>query len=140
MPTKAELRKISNTRLEEVRVLCNNKLYDGAKYLSGYIIETALKARICKILDSDYPETGEISKSYLTHNFDTLVKLSGLQKKLDDALVNVNFKTNWSLVTSWAETYRYKPIGTSTQREIEDIINALEDRTNGVLTWIKRRW
>jgi hypothetical protein len=140
MSSRLDFKKISKTRLSEVKVLNKNQLYDGAKYLSGYVIETALKARICRILDSDYPETGEISKSFLTHKFDVLIKLGGLQKKLDKELAtNINFKTNWSIVTNWSETYRYKPIGSSAQAEIFDLLVALEDN-DGVLTWIKKRW
>ena len=67
MPSRGELQLISKTRLKEVKILYQNRLYDGAIYLSGYVIETALKARICRILNDDYPETGEISKSFLTH-------------------------------------------------------------------------
>ncbi len=141
MPSRDELKTISKTRFKEVKVLNRNRLYDGATYLSGYVVETALKARVCKILDSDYPETGEVSKSFLTHKFDTLVKLGGLQKALDNELnANVNFKTNWSLVTSWTEAFRYKPIGTSSQTDVQDLINALQDTNDGILTWIKRRW
>ncbi len=141
MPSRGELKMISKTRFREVEVLYRHRLYDGAKYLSGYVIETALKARVCRILNSNYPETGEISKSFLTHKFDTLVKLGGLQKTLDSELnSNVNFKTNWSLVTSWTEEFRYKPIGTSSQRDVEDIISALLDINDGIFTWIKRRW
>ncbi len=141
MPTRNELKIISKTRFKEVKVLHRNRLFDGAKYLSGYVVETALKARICKILNTDYPETGEIAKSFLTHKFDTLVKLSGLQNTLDNELnANINFKTNWSLVTSWTESFRYKPIGTSSQTDVQDIIIALEDTNDGILTWIKKRW
>jgi len=141
MPNRNEFKTISKTRFEEVKVLFSNKLYDGAKYLSGYVIETALKARVCKILDSDYPETGEISKSFLTHKFDVLVKLAGLQKTLDAELNNnINFKSNWSLVTSWTESFRYKPIGSSSQTEVQDLITAIDDDNNGILTWIKKRW
>lgn len=141
MPSRDELKAISKMRFKEVKVLYRNRLYDGAKYLSGYVVETALKARVCKILDSDYPVTGEVSKSFLTHKFDTLVKLGGLQKALDNELnSNVNFKTNWSLLTCWTEAFRYNPIGTSSQADVQDLINALNDSNDGVLTWIKRRW
>jgi hypothetical protein len=141
MPNRNELKTISKTRLKEVKVLYESHLYDGAKYLSGYVVETALKARICKILNSEYPENGEVARSFLTHKFDNLVKLSGLQKTLDAELnSNVNFKTNWSLLTSWTESFRYKPIGTSSQTDVEDLLAALEDSNDGVLTWIKRKW
>ncbi|HEX7869468.1 MAG TPA: hypothetical protein VF455_05075, partial [Chryseobacterium sp.] len=68
-------------------------------------------------------------------------KLAGLQAKLDKELnANVNFKTNWSLVTSWTEAFRYKPIGTSSQIDVQDVLSALEDANDGILTWIKKRW
>jgi hypothetical protein len=141
MPTRNEFKNISNTRLKEVKVLYRNGLYDGAVYLSGYVIETALKARICKLLDLDYPEIGTVSRSYLTHKFDDLVKLAGLQNQLDNERnTNFNFNTNWSLINNWSETIRYKTIGTSTQVDVEDIINALQDPNDGILTWIKKRW
>jgi hypothetical protein len=141
MPSRQDFIKISNLRLIEVKVLNRKRLYDGAKYLSGYVIEAALKARICSILDSDYPEIGEISRSFMTHKFDILIKLGGLQNQLDNELsANINFKTNWSIVTNWSESYRYKPFGSSNETEIEDLLQALEDNNDGVLTWIKNRW
>ncbi len=138
MPTRQQLQTISKTRLKEVKALYRNSLYDGAKYLSGYVIETALKARVCRILDSDYPETGAISRSFLTHDLDQLIKLAGLQKAFDNG--SVNFKTNWSIVTNWSEVNRYIPIGTTLKANVEELLNALEDKNDGVLTWIKKRW
>lgn len=142
MPSRKELQKISNTRFKEVKLLYKNNLYDGAKYLLGYVIETALKARICKILNQDYPDSGDMSKSFLTHKFDTLVKLGGLQKTLDEELNrNVTFKTNWSLVTdNWNEALRYKSIGSVSKAEIEYLIKALDDDVDGILKWIKKKW
>lgn len=141
MPNRTELKSISNKRLGEVKILHKTGFYDGAKYLSGYVIETALKARICKILDSDYPDSGDISRSFMTHRFESLIKLGGLQKKFDNELnSNIKFKTNWSIVTTWSETFRYKPIGNSSEMDVQDVINALEDKTDGILTWIKKRW
>lgn len=141
MPSREELQKISRTRFEEVKILHKNDLFDGAKYLSGYVVETALKARICKILEIDYPDSGEISKSFLTHKFDILVKLGGLQQNLDEELnKNITFKTNWSLATSWNESFRYQSIGSFSKTDIEDLIKALDDETDGILNWIEKRW
>lgn len=84
MPDRKHFHELAMERLQETRLLILNGRYTGARYLSGYIIEAALKSRICKILDSEYPETGEISKSFLTHKFDLLIKLGGLQKLLDE--------------------------------------------------------
>ncbi len=53
MVKRDELKKLSKLRLNEAKVLFENELYDGVKYLSGYVIELALKARICRILDQE---------------------------------------------------------------------------------------
>ena len=141
MPSRAELKKLALTRLEEAKILYQHAKYDGAKYLLGYVVEMALKARICKLLDSDYPDSGEIAKSYLTHKYDLLVKLGGLQKTLDEELNrNLDFKTNWSIATNWTEALRYKKIGTVSKNDVETLIDALENKPHGVLTWIKKRW
>lgn len=141
MPSRSELKKISLTRLKEVKILYNANYFDGARYLSGYVIETALKARICRILNDNYPDSGEISRSFLTHKLENLIKLGGLQKAFDEeCLTNIDFKTNWSVATTWSESFRYHSIGTNSQAQVQDIIEAIEHQTNGVLTWIKRKW
>jgi len=85
MPTRTELKELANLRLKESKALYDRKLYDGACYLAIYVVELALKARICRLLELDYPDTGKLGTVYKTHNCDHLLKLSGLQKKFDDA-------------------------------------------------------
>ena len=141
MPSRIELKKLSLIRLKEVKTLYENNLYDGASYLAGYVIELALKARICKVLGTDYLERGNVSRSYLTHNLIDLITLSGLSKKFTDEISdNRDFKINWALIQSWNEAFRYLPVGTRNKNEIEDLINAIEDPENGIFTWIKKRW
>jgi len=141
MPNRNELKKMSQARLKEVKVLHKSHLYDGASYLSGYVIELALKARICKILDLDYPDTGDVSRSFKTHKLENLIKLGGLSNKFDRELnTNSDFKTNWSLIITWSEEFRYRPTGTHSQKDVEDLIEAIENPNNGILTWIKKRW
>ena len=142
MPTKVELRKLAQTRLEEAKVLFHNGLYDGAFYLAGYVIELALKARICKLLDrQDYPENEKFAQAYKTHSLDDLLKLAGLKERFDqDKLANRQLLNNWSLVTSWKETFRYNPVGSKSRQDILDLISAIEDSRFGIFTWIKRRW
>lgn len=45
---RLDLQNLALARLEEVEVLLNNHKYSGAYYLSGYVIECALKACIAK--------------------------------------------------------------------------------------------
>lgn len=138
MPSRKDFKILCVMRLKEAKSLYSNGFYNGAIYLSGYIIETALKARICKILNLDYP-SGEFAKTYHTHDFDRLIVLAGLQKELDSKRRDIKFNTNWSLVTGWKEIRRYEST-LATKKDVEDILNAMEDNTHGILTWIKRKW
>ncbi|MBK6482718.1 MAG: hypothetical protein KBF32_07230 [Chitinophagales bacterium] len=141
MPDRKHFHELAMERLQETRLLILNGRYTGARYLSGYIIEAALKSRICKILDSEYPETGEISKSFLTHKFDLLIKLGGLQKLLDEEKQkNPQFAANWSLLSGWKESDRYNKVDSSSKPELEEILSAIEDHENGILNWIKKLW
>lgn len=141
MPTRIELKRLCILRLKEVKVLYDKKLYDGASYLAGYVIELALKARICKILDSDYIVSGNLGRAFKTHNLEELLLLSGLSNKFSlEMSENRDLQVNWSVVLSWNESFRYLPVGSSSKSDIEDLINAIEDPENGVLTWIKKRW
>lgn len=142
MPTRVELKELARTRLKEARALYNSGLYDGASYLAGYVVELALKARICKLLDLDkYPETGEAARSFKTHKLDDLLRLAGLQRKFDQAKAsNPNLLTHWSLVTEWSEQFRYNPVGSSPRIRAREIIAALEDPIDGIFTWLKKYW
>ncbi|MBF0550580.1 MAG: HEPN domain-containing protein [Deltaproteobacteria bacterium] len=142
MPTISELKDLAQIRLEEAKALFNSGLYDGCCYLAGYVVELSLKACICRTLDlEDYPEQGEISKSFKIHNLDLLLKLSGLERKFEkEKTNNQTLLTNWSLITEWSEGWRYKPIGTNPKLRAESIISSLEDEPNGVFTWLKKHW
>jgi HEPN domain-containing protein len=59
VPTRSELKALAELRLEEAEALFEAGCYNGAVYLAGYVVELALKARICRLLDSqEYPDTG----------------------------------------------------------------------------------
>lgn len=137
-----ELKELAKTRLQEAKLLYDQGLYDGCCYLAGYVLEMALKARICKALDlADYLDTGEISRSFKTHNLIVLLRLAGLQRKLDVAIAaNPNLLRSWSLITEWTEEFRYTPAGTRSKLEAEIILSAIEDRKDGILLWLKKYW
>lgn len=144
MPSYRDLKLLANSRLLEAKTLLKDDHYDGACYIAGYSIELALKARICKLLDiNEYPEKGNIAKSFLTHSLDDLFILAGLQKKLQKQIQkNKNFKSNWSIVEQfkWSEQNRYKPIGTYKKTGAEGFIKALDERNNGIFKWLKKQW
>ena len=138
MATYQELKDLAELRLREAEALFAAGLFDGAKYLSGYVVELALKARICRLLDMDeYPDKGELKRVYAVHDLDQLLLLAGLKKSL---VLNDAVYRNWSKAVLWKPEGRYDPAGSVTREEVEDILKAVSDDTNGVLTWIKTCW
>jgi HEPN domain-containing protein len=139
MATPQQLKDLTLVRLDEAEALFAAGLYDGAKYLAGYAVELALKARICRLLDVDeYPDTGALKRVYAVHDLDQLLLLAGLQKAV--GLVEQPFFNNWSTAILWNPESRYDPAGTVTRHDAEATLNAIRDTTNGVLTWIKTIW
>lgn len=78
-------------RLKEVEVLLNNRQYSGAYYLSGYVVECALKACIARQTRKfDFPDKKTVLDSY-THDLQKLVKIAKLEHDLLFRLTNPNF-------------------------------------------------
>ena len=56
---RADLQKLSNTRIREAKALFAAGEYSGAYYLAGYAVECALKACFAKnVKQYDFPEKG----------------------------------------------------------------------------------
>jgi HEPN domain-containing protein len=139
MATPKQLKDLALLRLDEAEALFAAGLYDGAKYLAGYVVELALKARICRLLDLDeYPNQGELRRVYAVHNLDQLLILAGLRRAIDP--LNTPLFDNWSTTILWKPESRYDAAGSVTRRDAEEILNAIRDSTNGVLAWIKTLW
>jgi len=113
MVDRVELNKIAIARVKDSETLFSSQRYDGAIYLCGYAVETALKARICSTLGwVGYPSTRtEFQKyhTFRTHDLDVLLSLSGLEAK-----VKKDFLAEWSVVAAWDPEIRYKSIGSVT--------------------------
>jgi hypothetical protein len=108
-------------------------------YLCGYVIEFALKARICKSLEIDeYPASGKLKSAYAVHDFDQLLLLSGLRNKLDNA--NAELYANWFVATPWTPEIRYRPKGSFSKDKAEEILHAVRDKPGGVFRWIMKHW
>ena len=136
---REDLKNLSRTRLKEAKILHKKGQYDGAAYLIGYALETALKARVCRILDADYPDTGDLGKVYKTHDFDQLIRLGGIRKKFDDKLVvDFTFQSNYNKINGWKESWRYE--SGKSKAFVDDLFRVLEDKNSGILTWLKKLW
>lgn len=139
MPTRNEFKQLARLRLKEAETLYSARLYDGCAYLCGYVVEFALKARICKLLGlNEYPDSGKLKNAYAVHDINQLLILSGLQSKLDPG--NVQLFANWSLATPWTPERRYMPKGTTNRATAKDILDAVRSTPDGVLRWIMRYW
>ncbi|WP_445248940.1 HEPN domain-containing protein [Microcoleus sp. OTE_8_concoct_300] len=88
---RRDLQNIALTRIKEVEVLLNNRQYSGAYYLSGYVIECALKACIAKQTKKfDFPDKKTVMDSY-THDLEKLVKVAKIEKQLKSLLNDPEF-------------------------------------------------
>ncbi|MFA6198196.1 MAG: HEPN domain-containing protein [Patescibacteria group bacterium] len=136
-----DLKLIAETRLKEAKALKKSRLYDGAAYICGYVVETALKARICKNLKvKEYPDDGKEKQIFSSHDFDRLLLLSGLQNSISLAnRRNKKLFENWSLLTKWKPERRYT-LGEYGKKDVEELLVALEVGKFGFFSWIKKRW
>jgi HEPN domain-containing protein len=135
---RADLQKLSNTRIREAKVLFAAGEYSGAYYLSGYAVECALKACFAKgVKRYDFPEKGRADKVF-THDLATLVKHADLSAELEaESKANPKFSTYWNEVAKWSETSRYSGW---TKNQAESLLDAILRRKDGVMPWIKQRW
>jgi len=113
----AELRAISQARLEDARILLLNGRFDSAKYLCGYAVELALKARICMTLNwNGFPEERrefENLTSFKTHKLDVLLVLSGQEQRIKSEHLQA-----WSAVANWDPELRYRRVGVAEPIEV----------------------
>lgn len=134
---RQDLKTIALMRLKEVEVLINNRQYSGAYYLSGYVIECALKACIArKTRKFDFPDKKTVLDSY-THDLEKLVKVAQLENELKFYLKNPDFNSRWLSVIQWDEESRYQKH--SKQKAI-DIYQSITDPNHGVLQWLQQHW
>lgn len=117
MLLKAELKRIAKERLVDAEILFNAGRFDGATYLCGYVIEIVLKLRICKTLKWEgFPDSRkefEKYSSFKTHDFDSLLHLSGVEDK-----VKQSYLSEWSTVRTWNPELRYNVVASMNKAEM----------------------
>lgn len=123
MISKVELKRIATARLEDAELLLAASRYDGASYLSGYVIEIGLKLRICKTLKwPEFPETNNEFQglsSLKTHDFGTLLRFSGVEDK-----VKTTYLAEWSTMKLWKPELRYAKTGSANATTASDMVDA----------------
>jgi HEPN domain-containing protein len=78
--TPERLNELSNERIADAEKLLEAGQYQSVVYLSGYAIETAFKARICRHLNWPYYKLDH--KFFKTHDLKTLLDFTGKQNEI----------------------------------------------------------
>jgi HEPN domain-containing protein len=125
MITVADLRKLARARLKDARSLLSAKRFDGAIYIGGYVVEIALKARICRTLRwTEFPETRKEFESlttFRTHDPDVLLALSGREQR-----TKTSHLAEWSVLGTWEPEARYRKVGSATKDDAELLVSSAE--------------
>lgn len=112
--------------------------FSGAYYLAGYAVECGLKACIAKnTREYDFPPKVEFVRDLYKHDFAKLIKAAGLKPSYDDIQVNSKLAKNWSLVNKWSGESRYNNYD---EKDAGAIFEAINEKEEGVLEWIKQHW
>lgn len=123
MLSAADLKALARARLADAEALLDAGRFDGAAYLSGYVVELALKARICRTLKwSGFPEKRsefEGLQSFKTHDLDVLLRLSAREQ-----YIKVNLFREWAVVSQWNPETRYRAVGTVTTLAARNMLSA----------------
>jgi HEPN domain-containing protein len=135
---RKDLQELSNIRLKEAKALLDLGMSDGAYYLAGYAVECGLKACIAKGTQRhDFPDKKRADLSY-THSLRELVRVAGLEGlRLKRAGESQLFDNNWEAVDKWSERSRYER---KTPEAAKRMVDAVSNRRDGVISWIKLFW
>ncbi|MDR0703554.1 MAG: HEPN domain-containing protein [Planctomycetaceae bacterium] len=150
MQTPQEIESPAWERLDEARILYENKKFDGAFYLAGYAVELVLKVRICDLFNIPhlFEESGqsinnitgisELRRSVKIHNLQILLVYSGLKKEFD---IKVRDDPDFEIINSlliqkWSEQSRYHLTGTIPPPIIQQVLELLGNRERGILQWL----
>ena len=136
--TRKDFQKLAGIRLKEAETLLAHGHFEGCYYLSGYVVEFALKACIAKkTRRHDFPDMVLVRRVF-THDLTELLTLSKLDSALEQEMGrNPEFRLNWYTVREWREQSRYQ---TPTEELARQIFRAVADSKNGVLRWLKQFW
>lgn len=125
MLSAADLKNVARARLADAEALLTAGRLDGSAYLSGYVVELALKARICRTLRwPGFPEKRrefEGLQSFKTHDLDVLLRLSGREQ-----YIKVKLFPEWTVVSQWNPEARYQAVGTVSAATAQNMISAAQ--------------
>lgn len=137
---RAELQQLAEDRILDAQALLVANRWAGAYYLAGYAVECALKSCILVRVNNSGVifQEKKFSEQCWTHDVEKLVELADLKVARDtDAASNPARDKYWLTVRDWDEASRYQQ---KTQSKAQELFDAVNDNTNGVLQWIRNYW
>lgn len=139
MTTQAHLKKLTQLRQDDATALFAAKRYSGAYYISGLAVECGIKVIIAhQFKGNRIPDKTLVVQTY-SHDLKKLIALAGLVNARDNELnVNFAFFDYWNVVKDWNINCRYNPI--VSKIKARDMLQAINDATDGVISWLRRRW
>ncbi len=134
---RATLQRLATAKVEDARLLFQNKRYSNAYYLYGYGVELGLKACVSRqIVAETIPDRAVLTR-FLTHKLSELVGLAGLSQRLEERRKDRDFDTRWAVVTELSEESRYEMIDSALATAMH---NAVEHPDHGVMKWLSQYW
>lgn len=135
---RRDFQRLAAVRLDEARVLLEAEKFEGCYYLSGYVVECALKACIAKkTRKHDFPDRVLTNNSY-SHDLVSLLRSADLDGLLQAELAkHPEFQANWYIVKVWSEQSRYQ---FNSESDAVKLFHAVKDRRHGVLRWLRQYW
>src|SRR3954454_5590605 len=80
--SRSDFERLMDLRLKEAKLLLDQKDWDGAYYLAGYVVEFALKIRIiAQLMKSDSFPDKKLAENFYKHELTLLRKLAELDEE-----------------------------------------------------------
>jgi HEPN domain-containing protein len=133
---RADFQRLAKDRIRDAEALLRAKRWGAAYYLAGYAVECGLKSCVIRrlMITDLFPER-KFSEQCWTHGLAQLLGLAGL--KADMAAADPDLQENWDIAKDWRESSRY---ARTMKDKAEALYDAIADKKQGVLAWIKGRW
>jgi HEPN domain-containing protein len=138
---RADFQDLADLRISEADCLFRNGMFDGAYYLAGYAVEAGLKACIAKMTNQyDFPPK-HTNRDCYSHDLELLLRTAELDTILAiDRKANRLLNDNWDIVKVWKEESRYDSRGSKSHADADQLLQAITNIPDGILTWVKQRW
>jgi len=137
--SRGDYKQVALDRLQDAHILFDAKRYSAAYYMVGYVIECALKARIAQRFARHTIPERQLLEGVYQHDLEKLLTVAGLRSDLNAAMSqNASLRNNWNIVKNWKVDSRYIP--RRSRAEARDMLTAVSDPVNGVLSWIQAYW